>query len=287
MKNVTMKWIFTLLASILIPSAAMKAQSNGPNSPTVYSTFDTGSSFSNLGGVQAVDNNPAYSDLAQYPTCNSFMCYYSNIASFTGFGFSIPSGATITGIKIDAMQRVSSPGGGIHDSLVILALNGNSLGTDHADPSYWLDAPTMNSYGDSTDNWGYAWTPAEINDLNFGLQYRVTNDSYDQPASLDYLAMTVYYQTGTGIISQTSAPWDIAFIGNSLNISASGSVLAKGFRVDVLNVEGKLQYSQSLFEGQSKLNLKVDASSWNEGVFIVQITSNEGASIQRKVMLIK
>ncbi len=122
-------------------------QSSGPSTPLVYSTSGDGTSWANLAGIQVVDNNPAYSDLAQYPTCNSFQCYYSNIASFTGIGFSIPGSATITGIKLDAMQRVSSPGGGIRDSMLHPSLNGTNHGVDHADSDFWLDTPTILAEG--------------------------------------------------------------------------------------------------------------------------------------------
>ncbi len=258
------------------------AQSTGPMIPANYSTTGLGAGWSNLGGVQSVDNNPAYADLAQYPTCNSIICYYSDLAQFAGFGFSVPLSATITGIRIDAMQRVSSPGGGIRDSVFVLSLNGLSIGSDHSDPSYWLDTPTLNIYGDSTDNWSYPWTPSEINDLNFGLLYRVTNDSYDQPASLDYLSMTVYYQTGTGIKSQTSTPWDIRFKENNLLISAEASILSKGFKVEVMDLQGKIYYSKEF--GQGKLDLAINATPWAKGIFVVNIESADGSSVQRKLM---
>lgn len=282
-----MKRVFLVLCCFLTGSILTSAQNSGPNSPLTYSTSGTGSSWANLGGILSVDNNPAYVDLAQFPTCNSFMCYYSNTASFTGFGFAIPLTATITGIQVDAMQRVSSPGGGIHDSVLVLILNGTAVSSNYADPTNWLDTPTMNTYGDSTDTWAYSWVPAEINDPSFGLEYSLTNDSYDQPASLDFLSMTVYYQTGTGIKSQTSKPWQIGFVGSKLKISAEGSTLVNGVRVDVRNIEGKLYFSQDIDTGQNNLDLNIDASAWDAGLFVVNIVSAEGSNYQKKVVLIK
>ena len=60
---------------------------------------------------------------------------------------------------------------------------------------------------------------------------------------LDYLSMTVYYQTGTGIKSQTSTPWDIRFKENNLLISAEASILSKGFKVEVMDLQGKISVS--------------------------------------------
>jgi|GEM_PF-1875428 len=263
------------------------SQSSGPNSPNTYSTTGTGAGWSNLSGIIAVDNNPAYADLAQFPTCNSFLCYHSDIAHFTGFGFAIPSTATITGIKIDVSQRVSSPGGGIRDSLIMLSLNGNMLGADRSDTSYWLDTPTMNAYGDSLDTWGYSWTPGDVNDPTFGLQYQLTNDSYDQPASLDYLSMTVYYQTGTGIISQSSTPWEIRFIGSTLDIHGEAGFLASGAELEVRTTGGKSILKKTIDPGKNRLDLSLNAIEWPSGIYIVSITSTTGNTIQRKVILIK
>jgi len=277
----TLFFIFSLFCYVL----TVNAQSTGPQTPGTYVASGNGVGWSNLAGVHAVDNSPAYADLAQYPNCSGPLCYYSNIANFSNFSFSIPSNATITGIVVDANQRVSSPGGGIRDSVMVLALNGIALGTDHSDPSYWLDSPTMNSYGDSTDTWGYAWSPTEINDISFGLMYQVTNDSYDQPASLDYLAMTIYYQSGTGIESQKSTPWNIGFYENTLVINGEASIISKGVKVEVRQMDGKLQYLYDSTSGTSKLDLHLNVSSWTSGVYIITITSAEGASVQRKAIL--
>ena len=279
-----MKSSLICVLAFFVGLMATIAQSTGPMIPANNSTTGLGAGWSNLGGVQYVDNNPAYVDLAQYPTCNSFICYYSDIAQFSGFGFSIPSSATITGIRIEAMQRVSSPGGGIRDSVVVLSLNGVIVGADHSDPSYWFDTPTLNTYGDSTDTWSYNWSPSEINDPSFGLLYRVTNDSYDQPASLDYLAMNVYYETGTGVMSQTSTPWNIRFKERNLIISAEASILAKGFKVDVSDLQGKIYYSHEFDQGQRKLDLAINAASWANGIFVVNVESADGFSFQRKLM---
>ena len=282
-----MKKIYSLLFSFFIGVMLSFSQSSGPNNPTGFSTSGTGAGWSNLSGIIAVDNNPAYADLAQFPICNTFLCYHSDIALFTSFGFAIPLTANITGIKVDVSQRVSSPGGGIRDSLMMLSLNGNMLGADRSDTSYWLDTPTPNTYGDSVDTWGYSWSPAEINDSTFGLQYQVTNDSYDQPASLDYLSMTVYYQTGTGIESQSSTPWEIKFAESKLIINGEASLLSLGATVDVRSTDGKLNYSKVFKQGEQRIDLIVDASTWSSGVFIVTISSPTVSIVQRKVILIK
>lgn len=264
-------------------------QSVGPSVPLGYATSGMGSGWANLMGVQFVDNSPAYADLAQYPTCNNFMCYYSNIASFTSFGFSIPATATIMGIKLDILQRVSSPGGGIHDSVLVLAYNGITYGSNYAATTFnWLDVPTIKTYGGAIDTWGYAWTPAQINDPTFGFRYQLTNTSFDQPASVDHLTMTVYYQVGTGLAdSQTATPWQVAFTGSFLSINAQASTLSEGSQITVNSITGEKVYQSNNPSGNDRIDLKIDASTWNAGVYMVNIQPAGGKWFQKKLVLVK
>lgn len=282
-----MKKIFkSFILFIALPSIGI-SQSAGPATSTLYSTSGTGISWGNLSGVVAIDNNPAYADLAQYPTCNNFLCYYSNIASFAGFNFSIPSTATVTGVKLDILQRVNSPGGGIHDSTLLLSLNGTTYGNNHATTLNWFDTPTIQTYGSSTDTWGYAWTATQINTPGFGFQYKITNTSYDQTASVDYLTMTVYYQTGTGLESQTSTPWQVGFTGSILSINAQSSAISLGAQIKVNNIAGETVYQSKNPSGNDRIDLKIDAAKWNAGIYIVNIQPENGKLFQQKVVLVK
>ncbi len=263
----------------------INGQTQGPFFPTAYTTSGSGASWGNLGGVAYVDNSPAYVDLAQYPTCNSFICYHSNMAEFKGFGFTIPLNATITGIEVEILQRVNSPGGGIHDSILMLALNGNTFGYNYASPFNWLDTPNQNYYGASSDTWGYIWTPAQINDSTFGLNYMITDTSYDQAASVDHLVMTVHYQTGSGIFSQTSNPWIIGFSNATLRVSGESSFIKSGGRILIVNTNGALVAEKVFEPGADRLDIGLDASLWSSGLYSVNILSNSGNRMYRKVML--
>ena len=261
------------------------AQSTGPIFPTTYATSGQGAGWGNLVGVQYVDNSPAYVDLAQFPTCNNFMCYYSNVASFSQFNFAIPGGSTITGIQIDMLQRVSSPGGGIHDSVLVLSLNGIPVGNIYVNPNNWSDVPTVYTYGGATDSWGSSWTAASINDPTFGFMFQVTNSSYNQPASVDHLTMTIYFQTGTGVSSQTSSPVFIGIKDNFLQILSESSNYASGGKVEIMNMAAQILFEASIENGQKAINVAVDTQNWNNGIYMVNLYSNAGSFIQRKVVL--
>ena len=282
-----MKKLFAL--SLLTIAFAFNGlgQSTGPIVPSGYATSGTGASWGNLSGIQSVDNNPAYADLAQYPTCNNFLCYHSNLASFTNFAYAIPTTAIITGIKLDILQRVNSPNGGIHDSILVLALNGSPLGIDRASALNWYDTPTIQTYGDSTDTWGYAWTPAEVNDPNFGFQYMLTNTSYDQAASVDQLSMTVYYDIGNGITSQTSSPWQIGFRGNEMYVKAPASIKNEPIQISVSNLSGQIIYQSELLPVADRLELKKDVSEWSNGIYLVSVRSANENLFQQKISFVK
>lgn len=287
-----MKKILAFCAFVSILPLLGYAQHAGPNTPIGYATIGTGAGWSNLSGVLAIDNNPAYADLAQYPTCNNFMCFHSDTAIFTHFGFSIPDTVTITGIKLDVLQRVNSPGGGIHDTLLTLLENGAVAGNNKASAFNWLDTPTNQAYGDSTDLWGTIWIPAQINDTSFGFQYQLTNISYDQTASVDFLTMTVYYTipedtTNTGIVSQTSTPWQVVMLGSHLTINAYSTLLSGGSQISVSDLSGKLIYSADCPSGNNRINSLIDASAWINGIYIVSIKPVNGKAYQQRVVLMK
>lgn len=276
---------FLLIISIFfVGISTISAQSDGPLAPSTSTSAGNGAGWSNLSGILAIDNNPAYVDMAQFPVCNSFMCYYSNSAEFSGFGFNIPLTATVSGIQLEIMQRVSSPGGGIRDSSLVLTLNGTRLSADYARSAYWTDTPTMNYYGDSTDTWAYSWTPAQINDPGFGFSYRLTNDSYDQPASVDYLRMTVYYQTGTGVHAQTNEGVKIGFVNNTLHISTASFVIKS---VRVWDLTGRLRYSSDQASASTNPELIIDSQNWSHGIYLLELNNAEGNSVLQKALLVK
>lgn len=106
---------------------------------------------------------------------------YGDYAGWSGFGFSIPAGATILGVQaIISKDQVSSAATGAvtTDKSVKLIVGGAPAGTDHADHATpWLvvvlgtdpSGGRTSSYGSSTDLWGLALTPAVVNDPGFGV----------------------------------------------------------------------------------------------------------------------
>ncbi len=281
-----MKKITLYLSFALGLTTASFAQTSGPYAPTIYSTLGTGASWANLGGVAIVDNNPAYVDLAQYPTCNNFMCYRSNVASFSGFGFTVPLTATITGVQLDILQRVNSPGGGIHDSVLTLAINGLAIGNNKATSLNWFDTPQTQIYGGPTDTWGNTLSVNDVNNSGFGILYEITNTSYDQAASVDFMSMTIHYQLGTSMYAQSAGPWFVNLNENSLIIKAQ-TALTQGSTLKVYNANGQLVYNQVYASAQHQIDENIQSSSWQAGIYLVHVENAQGLVFQKKLTLVK
>jgi Tfp pilus assembly protein PilX len=112
----------------------------------------------------------------------------------TGFGFSIPAGATINGIDVD-IERKASATSSIEDFDVYVLKNGSATGiTDHASTTDWTTSDSTRSYGNSSDLWGTTWTVSDINASNFGVRLKATNlTGTSKTASVDWVQVTVFY----------------------------------------------------------------------------------------------
>jgi hypothetical protein len=252
----------------------------------IYSITGSGASWGNLSGVQLVDNSPAYLDLAQYPTCNNFMCYRSKIASFSGFGFKVPLSATITGVQLDILQRVSSPGGGIHDSVLTLAMNGVAIGNNKASSINWFDTPQTQIYGGSTDTWGNVLSVNDVNDSGFGILYEITNTSYDQTASVDFMSMTIHYQLGTTLYEQSSSPWLVNLNENALVIKVQ-TELEYSTTLKVFNSNGQLVYNQAYTSNHHQIDENISTINWHSGLYLVHVENAKGVVFQKKITVVK
>jgi Tfp pilus assembly protein PilX len=128
----------------------------------------------------------------------------------TGFGFAIPSNATIVGIAV-SVERYGSPANLIKDNNVQLLKAGVPVGNNKAGATTWAAAGAGGkgaaiNYGTASDLWGTTWTPADVNASNFGLRFSAKNSSATTQASanLDEVDITITY-AGEASIGQDSA----------------------------------------------------------------------------------
>jgi hypothetical protein len=178
-----------------VSSAGPNFPSTGANDTTVGSV-----AWSNPGSISAQDGSSASAAL------NSFGGSPSNYLKGTGFGFSIPTGATINGILLEVYRTGNSF---ITDSSVKLVKGGVIGGTDRSAGATW-SATGWASFGGSTDLWGQTWTPADINAASFGAVLSAATTALNATASVDAFRITVYYTQPTTAVSRTiTAKWTV------------------------------------------------------------------------------
>jgi hypothetical protein len=120
----------------------------------------------------------------------------SNYLKGLDFGFDIPSNATITGIEANISKlRSGGTTGEVIDDTVRLVKGGTVVGSNLASPDAWFGSRHMVTYGSSTELWGTTWTPADINDTNFGMVLAVQGEAAgaDRTANVDNFSILVHY----------------------------------------------------------------------------------------------
>lgn len=125
----------------------------------------------------------------------------------TNFGFSIPSGAVISGIEVRIEKRASAAII-IEDWQVKIVKGGSEQGDNKASSQVWPTSDTYFYYGGSTDLWGLSWTPADINASNFGVSISAINwEETSAVAYVDHIQIKVYYSVGVNVKIKVGGAW--------------------------------------------------------------------------------
>jgi hypothetical protein len=180
------------------------AVSSGPNN---------GSSFADDASVGSVNwsspENAQTSDDSYAKASLSDTQVTSHYLKATGFGFSVPAGATINGIQVE-VEINGSATPKIEDNSVRLVKNGIISGDEKAAAGLW-PAPGKEDYkpyGSSTDLWGLNWTYSDINSANFGFVISakfVMGSSDTKDAKVDHILTTVYYTANSAPVANNQS----------------------------------------------------------------------------------
>jgi hypothetical protein len=167
----------------------------GTRSGSIFSNNNSIGSFafSSPENILSSDNNRA-SATALLTLLNG----NTNYLKASGFGFTIPPGAVICGVKVELEKSATGINilAWVRDNSVRLVKAGNIVGSNNALPGNWTSTETYSTYGAITDDWGTSWTPDEINDPDFGIVFsaRITGLITLLPsARVDHVSITVYY----------------------------------------------------------------------------------------------
>ncbi len=166
----------------------------GPNNPASSSTFSC--TFSYGSNVPYTPSNAIYASDNTYATASHCACcdQNTNCLFATNFGFSIPSGAIITGIRVEIEKGTNSSD--LQDNGLRLLKNNVEVGNDYAQfGTPWQLTDTYSTYGGCSDLWGTTWTPSDINSPNFGLAFTSIDYSCSGNVSsrIDHVRITICY----------------------------------------------------------------------------------------------
>ena len=141
------------------------------------------------------DNQYAYANLTSSG-------HVSNYLKVSDFGFSVPAGATITGIQV-SIERKASSSNAVQDHLVRLVDNtGAVVGSNYFRGEYWPATDAVAIYGGETNLWGTTWTPEQVNDADFGVVLSVRRSPVGhQTAYVDNVQIKIAYD-----YSDTTSP---------------------------------------------------------------------------------
>lgn len=120
----------------------------------------------------------------------------SNYLKATNFGFSIPAGSTINGIKVDIEQALDTGAYGIESAIRIVKADGSIGSTNKATSAVLPSTDTYVTYGGASDLWGESWSSTDINDADFGVV--VSFQGTDGIMLVDHIRITVYYTLSSG-----------------------------------------------------------------------------------------
>lgn len=181
----------------IVASTTFTDSDSGSLNGTVFNSVDNsgGVSWSNPENTASSDNSYATSALtSSNPNRNS------DYLQVTGFGFAIPSTATINGIEVK-VERSAATTNRVRDEVAQLIKNGNRTGDDKATGSgsgsyNWTTSDSTITFGSSTDLWGTSWIPSTINASNFGFAFVAHHNSDNgtsTTARVDNIQIKVYY----------------------------------------------------------------------------------------------
>jgi hypothetical protein len=181
--------VWTHLVTLSLASGATSSGPLSPGTTTDNSTVGT-LTWSNPNNSKVSDNVYA---TAQAPSSTYANTHYIKA---TNYGFSVPSGAVIDGIIVGVERKRNSFTLAQDFSVVIVKADGSFGSQNKADTSTeWPTTDTYVNYGSSSDLWGETWTPADINDADFGVGFsaHVKQNPDDGTVNVDHIRITVHY----------------------------------------------------------------------------------------------
>jgi hypothetical protein len=185
----------------------------GPSAPTTVTDDNSVGTVAWTNPGNLVNNAGSATDALT----NAAVSHYLDL---TGFGFSVPSNATITGVGAGITRK--SGAGSVADSRVRLIINGavQSAADRAILGAAWPTSATAQAYGGSADLWGQgSLTPSQVNAGNFGVALAATGTGTDT-ATVSGVTLSVYYTLPKDLITLNRAYLNLAGVSADATVGA-------------------------------------------------------------------
>lgn len=158
--------------------------STGPNYPTA--AVDGGGSPSSWGTITNI-----YTDDGNSAFCSQNANPFSSVLFVTGYGFAIPSTATIVGIKAE----IKRSGSFVTEQLQLIKSGTTFVGSQKTGTP--PGSLAYSTYGGAADMWGSSLNVSDINSSGFGIALSATFANSSGTISVDTVRLTVYWSVGS------------------------------------------------------------------------------------------
>ncbi len=182
---------FILLGIVMLSTSCLMAQIEGPYSASLSSNSSlSGSSQTWTDTDNALKSDDSYSFFGNISGGIGSFTEYLRVEKF---GFNIPEGATIKGIKVD-IER-SDPNQRSADYNIQIIKEGVITGTNKSTGLAYPMTDAYQTYGGATDLWGETWSFKNINGGNFGVAISSQRNSAGGTTAgqIDDVQITVYW----------------------------------------------------------------------------------------------
>lgn len=155
----------------------------------------TGANNAGVGTVAWTNPTNAQADDGTYATfASSANNAVSNYLRATNFGFAVPAGAQVTGVRVDVKWKANSANV-FRNTSVRLVKAGTGGGNSLAYSATLPTSDTVWTYGSGpNDTWGNTLSVSDVNNSGFGVEISLTHLlTASDTASVDYVKLTVYY----------------------------------------------------------------------------------------------
>lgn len=288
--------ILTMVAAFIMFNSKSYSQSQGALSPVWVLNHNLncnscpGTGWNSVTNIEASDNYFSTVTLVPNGTCTSNNCYFSQDLTPSDYSFSIPSNAVITGIVVEVLKKGSALNS-ISDSIVQLVSNNFAVGSNLALNETWTTSNNMSTYGSSTNLWGSSWTPSLINDATFGVLVKAKNISTSQvTASVDWIGVTVYYSTATGIAMTSSTSSDNITVQynsseNNLTLKTNFSESVPTSTLTVYDLLGQVQFRKEIGAiSRGEVTSTVVSNTLRPGIYVAEFEAG-GKKFLKKIIV--